>query len=73
MANTLTGTPAAAAIYVQVRTRAARLAVRPCLAAMSVGAQPDDRAYLRSIAQAAAGAALPCAPCRCRRTARPIP
>lgn len=55
MANTLTGTPAAAAIYVQVRTRAALLAVRPCLAAVSVGAQPDDRAYLRSIAQAAAG------------------
>ena len=53
MANTLTGTPAAAAIYVQVRTRAARLAVRPCLAAVSVGAQPDDRAYLHSIAQAA--------------------
>ena len=40
MANTLTGTPAAAAIYVQVRTRAARLAVRPCLAAVSDGAQP---------------------------------
>ena len=37
MANTLTGTPAAAAIYVQVRTRAARLAVRPCLAAVSAG------------------------------------
>ena len=55
MANTLTGTPAAAAIYVQVRTRAARLAVRPCLAAVSVGAQPDDRAYLRSIALSAAG------------------
>ena len=64
MANTLTGTPAAAAIYVQVRTRAARLAVRPCLAAVSVGAQPDDRAYLRSIAQAAAS---------CGITVRPVP
>lgn len=64
MANTLTGTPAAAAIYVQVRTRAALLAVRPCLAAVSVGAQPDDRAYLRSIAQAAAG---------CGVAVRPVP
>ncbi len=64
MANTLTGTPAAAAIYVQVRTRAARLAVRPCLAAVSVGAQPDDLAYLRSIAQAAAG---------CGVAVRPVP
>ena len=64
MANTLTGTPAAAAIYVQVRTRAARLAVRPCLAAVSVGAQPDDRAYLRSIAQAAEG---------CGVAVRPVP
>lgn len=58
MANTLTGTPAAAAIYVQVRTRAARLAVRPCLAAVSVGAQPDDRAYLRSIALSAEGCGI---------------
>lgn len=64
MANTLTGTPAAAAIYVQVRTRAARLAVRPCLAAVSVGAQPDDLAYLRSIAQAAEG---------CGIAVRPVP
>lgn len=64
MANTLTGTPAAAAIYVQVRTRAARLAVRPCLAAVSVGAQPDDRAYLRSIALSAEG---------CGITVRPVP
>lgn len=64
MANTLTGTPAAAAIYVQVRARAARLAVRPCLAAVSVGAQPDDRAYLRSIALSAEG---------CGITARPVP
>lgn len=64
MANTLTGTPAAAAIYAQVRPRAARLAVRPCLAAVSVGAQPDDRAYLRSIAQAAAS---------CGVTVRPVP
>lgn len=55
MANTLTGTPAAAAIYVQVREHAAALDAPPCLAAVSVGAQPDDRAYLRSIAQAAAG------------------
>lgn len=64
MANTLTGTPAAAAIYVQVRTRAALLAVRPCLAAVSVGAQPDDRAYLRSIALSAEG---------CGITVRPVP
>lgn len=64
MANTLTGTPAAAAIYVQVRTRAARLAVRPCLAAVSVGAQPDDLAYLRSIALSAEG---------CGITVRPVP
>lgn len=64
MANTLTGTPAAAAIYVQVRARAARLAVRPCLAAVSVGAQPDDRAYLRSIALSAEG---------CGITVRPVP
>lgn len=62
MPNTLTGTPAAAAIYVQVRTRAARLAVRPCLAAVSVGAQPDDLAYLRSIAQAAAGCGVAVCP-----------
>ena len=48
MANTLTGTPAAAAIYVQVREHAAALDAPPCLAAVSVGAQPDDRAYLRS-------------------------
>lgn len=64
MANTLTGTPAAAAIYVQVRARAARLAVRPCLAAVSVGAQPDDRAYLRSIALSAEG---------CGVAVRPVP
>lgn len=64
MANTLTGTPAAAAIYVQVRTRAALLAVRPCLAAVSVGAQPDDRSYLRSIALSAEG---------CGITVRPVP
>lgn len=50
MPNTLTGTEAAAAIYAQVRARAARLTEPPCLAAVSVGAQPDDRAYLRSIA-----------------------
>lgn len=64
MANTLTGTPAAAEIYVQVRTRAALLAVRPCLAAVSVGAQPDDRAYLRSIALSAEG---------CGIAVRPVP
>lgn len=55
MPNTLTGAPAAAAIYAQVRERAAALDAPPCLAAVSVGAQPDDLAYLRSIAQAAAG------------------
>ena len=64
MANTLTGTPAAAAIYVQVREHAAALDAPPCLAAVSVGAQPDARAYLRSIAQAAAG---------CGVAVRPVP
>ena len=64
MANTLTGTPAAAAIYVQVREHAAALDAPPCLAAVSVGAQPDDRAYLRSIALSAAG---------CGVTVRPVP
>lgn len=64
MANTLTGTPAAAAIYAQVREHAAALDAPPCLAAVSVGAQPDDRAYLRSIAQAAAG---------CGVAVRPVP
>ena len=44
MANTLTGTPAAAAIYVQVREHAAAPRCTPCLAAVSVGAQPDDLA-----------------------------
>lgn len=53
MPNTLTGAQAAAAIYAQVRERAALLDAPPCLAAVSVGAQPDDLAYLRSIAQAA--------------------
>lgn len=64
MANTLTGTPAAAAIYVQVREHAAALDAPPCLAAVSVGAQPDDRAYLRSIALSAED---------CGITARPVP
>ena len=64
MPNTLTGTEAAAAIYGQVRERAARLTEPPCLAAVSVGAQPDDRAYLRSIAQAADG---------CGVTVHPVP
>lgn len=64
MANTMTGTPAAAAIYVQVREHAAALDAPPCLAAVSVGAQPDDRAYLRSIAQAAEG---------CGIAVRPVP
>ena len=64
MPNTLTGTEAAAAIYAQVRARAARLTELFCLAAVSVGAQPDDRAYLRSIAQAAAG---------CGVAVRPVP
>lgn len=53
MPNTLTGAQAAAAIYAQVREHAAALDAPPCLAAVSVGAQPDDLAYLRSIAQAA--------------------
>lgn len=64
MANTLTGTPAAAAIYVQVREHAAALDAPTCLAAVSVGAQPDDRAYLRSITQAAEG---------CGIAVRPVP
>lgn len=64
MPNTLTGAPAAAAIYAQVRTHAAALDAPPCLAAVSVGAQPDDLAYLRSIAQAAEG---------CGVTVRPVP
>lgn len=55
MPNTLTGAPAAAAIYAQVRAHAAALDAPPCLAAVSVGAQPDDLAYLRSIALSAAG------------------
>ena len=64
MANTLTGTPAAAEIYVQVREHAAALDAPPCLAAVSVGAQPDDLAYLRSIALSAVG---------CGVTVRPVP
>ena len=64
MPNTLTGTEAAAAIYAQVRARAARLTEPPCLAAVSVGAQPDDLAYLRSIALSADG---------CGVTVRPVP
>lgn len=55
MPNTLTGAQATAAIYAQVRAHAAALDAPPCLAAVSVGAQPDDLAYLRSIAQAAEG------------------
>lgn len=64
MPNTLTGTQAAAAIYAQVREHAAALDAPPCLAAVSVGAQPDDLAYLHSIAQAAAG---------CGVAVRPVP
>lgn len=64
MPNTLTGAQAAAAIYAQVREHAAALDAPPCLAAVSVGAQPDDRAYLRSIAQAAEG---------CGIAVRPVP
>ena len=40
MPNTLTGTEAAAAIYAQVRARAARLTEPPCLAAVSVRPVP---------------------------------
>lgn len=64
MPNSLTGAPAAAAIYAQVREHAAALDAPPCLAAVSVGAQPDDRAYLRSIALSAEG---------CGITVRPVP
>lgn len=70
MPNTLTGTEAAAAIYAQVRARgAAHRAALP--RAVSVGAQPDDRAYLRSIALSAAGCGVTVRPVPCRRTARP--
>lgn len=64
MPNTLTGAQAAAAIYAQVREHAAALDAPPCLAAVSVGAQPDDLAYLRSIALSAAG---------CGVAVRPVP
>lgn len=64
MPNTLTGAQAAAAIYAQVREHAAALDAPPCLAAVSVGAQPDDRAYLRSIALSAEG---------CGVAVRPVP
>ena len=55
MAIRLTGAPVAREIYAQVREKAAALGTQPCLAAVSVGAQPDDRAYLRSIARSADG------------------
>ena len=55
MATRLTGAPVAKEIYAQVREKAATLGTQPCLAAVSVGAQPDDRAYLRSIARSADG------------------
>ena len=64
MPNTLTGAQAAAAIYAQVRAHAALLDAPPCLAAVSVGAQPDDRAYLHSIALSAE---------HCGVTVRPFP
>lgn len=64
MPNTLTGAQAAAAIYAQVREHTAALDAPPCLVAVSVGAQPDDLAYLRSIAQAAEG---------CGIAVRPVP
>ena len=74
MATRLTGAPVASKIYAQVRKKAAALGTQPCLAAVSVGAQPDDRAYLRSIARSAdTGAALPCARSICRQTARRMP
>ena len=55
MATRLTGAPVAKEIYAQVREKAVALGTQPCLAAVSVGAQPDDRAYLRSIARSADG------------------
>lgn len=64
MPNTLTGAQAAAAIYAQVREHAALLDAPPCLAAVSVGAQPDDLAYLRSIALSAE---------HCGVAVRPVP
>ena len=47
-----------------MREHAAALDAPPCLAAVSVGAQPDDRAYLHSIALSAAG---------CGVAVRPVP
>lgn len=58
MPKLLTGAPVSAAIYAQVRAKAALPGVRPCLAAVSVGAQPDDLAYLHSITQAADAAGI---------------
>lgn len=63
MAKRLTGAPIAKEIYAQAREKAAALGTQPCLAAVSVGAQPDDRAYLRSIARSADG---------CGVTVRPV-
>ena len=63
MATRLTGAPVAKEIYAQVREKTAALGTQPCLAAVSVGAQPDDRAYLRSIARSADG---------CGVTVRPV-
>ena len=60
MATRLTGAPVASKIYAQVREKAAALGTQPCLAAVSVGAQPDDRAYLRSIARSADGCGVAC-------------
>lgn len=81
MATRLTGAPVAKEIYAQVREKAAALGTQPCLAAVSVGAQPDDRAYLRSIARSADGCGVTVRPvelpadctagCPDRHTARP--
>ena len=48
MATRLTGAPVAKEIYAQVREKADALGTQPCLAAVSVGAQPSaERAMLR--------------------------
>ena len=58
MPKLLTGAPVSAGIYAQVRAKASLPGAQPCLAAVSVGAQPDDLAYLHSIAQAADAAGI---------------
>ncbi|MFR1190001.1 MAG: tetrahydrofolate dehydrogenase/cyclohydrolase catalytic domain-containing protein [Oscillospiraceae bacterium] len=58
MPKLLTGAPVSAGIYAQVRAKVSLPGAQPCLAAVSVGTQPDDLAYLHSIAQAADAAGI---------------